>query len=358
MLKVLFFLPDLNGGGAQRIALNFIKKLDRRRYAIVLLLVKNQGELFYQLPDNVEIIDLGAGKTLLSILKLRKYIVLHKPDIVFSTLIRTHIALDIALMGIKKRPFVIMRSPNSPKLLLSNGQLGLIMKILLDRAYRHSDRIIAQTPEMKHEIIRYHGIKDQKIFVFINPVDTELIDQKILEGSNPFNPNDINVVAAGRITKQKGFDVLIEAFQEVVSTNSRFKLWIIGEDVVNERRILEALIDRLGLTDHVFFLGFQQNPYLFFYYCDLYVLSSRWEGLPNTVLENLYLKKRVIATKCIPYMEQLIQHGENGLLVEVEDREGLTRAILTYDLIDLRSIYYPTTGTTVDELFNYIGGRE
>lgn len=353
MLKILFYLPDLNGGGAQRIALNLIKKLDRGHYSIALLLVNKQGELFYQLPDNVEIIDLGAGKTLLSIWELRKIIVSHKPDIVFSTLIRTHIALDIALMGIKKRPFVIMRSPNSTKLLLSNGQLGLIMKIMLDRAYRHADRIIAQTPEMKHEIMQFHGIKDQKIIVFINPVDTELIDEKIRDGSNPFDPNDINVVAAGRITKQKGFDILIEAFQKVVSTNRSFKLWIIGEDVVNERRILEALIDRLGLTDHVFFLGFQQNPYLFFYYCDLYVLSSRWEGLPNTVLENLYLKKRVVATKCIPYMEQLIRNEENGLLVEVEDREGLAQAILTYDLIDLRSVFcYAMTGTTIDELFD------
>jgi len=336
MKKILFFLPSLNAGGAERVAINIIKLLDSlKKFEIHLLLLEKSSEYIAQLPVDVIVYDLKTKKTIFSILKLRKRILKIRPHIVFSTLIRTHIAIDLALVGIKNKPEVIYRSPNSPKLLLKYRQLSFLRKYLLERAYRNANKIIAQTPEMKDEIIKYHNIKAEKIKVFLNPIDQDLIDKSIKNIENPFNADFINVVAAGRLAEQKGFDVLIKSFRKVIDFNSKFRLFIIGQDMLNEKENLKKIIVSLNLENKISFLGFQENPYRYFYYSDLYVLSSRWEGLPNTVLENLYLKKPVVATKCIPFMNTLIEDGKNGLLVDVESEESLANALLEYEIIDV-----------------------
>lgn len=334
-IKVMFFLPNLYGGGAERVSINILRQLDLKQFQVTLVLVDKKGQLLELVPDGIDVVDLESKKTLYSIFKVRKVISELNPSIIYSTLFRTHIALYLALIGIRNKPKIFYRSPNSPKLLVENNEWNFIMKYLLDKAYQNADVIIAQTPEMKNEIEKYHHINSNKIIVFLNPIDCKLIDNSIVDIKNPFDKDCINVVAAGRLTKQKGFDILIKSFKHVVEKNNAFRLYIIGENILNEKTNLENLAKKEGLENYISFLGFQKNPYRFFYYSNLYVLSSRWEGLPNTVLENLYLKKPVVATKCIPFMNTLIKHNKNGLLVDVGDDESLSKAILSYLDIDV-----------------------
>jgi len=328
-IKILFFLPHLVGGGAERVTINIIKQLDKQKFAITLVVLSKEGPAYKFLPNDLNIIELYTSKTIFSILKLRKVIKNMAPDIIFSSVFRGHIAIYFSLFNFQHKPKIILRSPNSPKLILERKELNLYMKKLLDLVYKKADKIIAQTPEMKEEIIKYHFIQDEKIEVFLNPLDKKMIKDKIKNEKNPFDINKINVVAAGRLTKQKGFDILIKSFKEVLSINKNYMLHIIGEDQ-GEGEKLKLLITSLSLEHNVFLLGYQDNPYKYFYYSDLYVLSSRWEGMPNSVIENLYLKKPVIATKCIPFMSTLIKNKKNGFLVDVENVEQLANAILNY----------------------------
>jgi glycosyltransferase involved in cell wall biosynthesis len=331
--KVLFFLSNLHGGGAERVAVNLLRKLDPKRFDVSLAMVDKTGDYIDLIPEHVTVYDLKARKTAFSLLRLRKVLKALEPDIVFATLFHTAVALYLSIATTKKRPLLVLRSPNSPKLVLANRRLHPIKRFLLEKAYKSADLILAQTPEMKEEIVKYHHIQKDKIRVFFNPLDTELIDQKIQKIENPFKTDQINVVAAGKLSRQKGFDVLIKAFRRVVDENSDFVLHIIGRGR-DEKENLQKLVSRLHLEESVNFLGFQKNPYRFFFYSDLYVLPSRWEGLPNTVLENLYLKKPIIATRCIPSLERLIKDGQNGILVDVEDSEQLADAILSYRKLD------------------------
>ena len=332
--KILFFLPNLHGGGAERVTVNILRKLNTELFDIHLAIVKYEGEYIELLPKNLTIHKLNAKKTVFSIFKLKNVIKNILPDIVYSTLFYANIVLYLALSGLKKRPRVILRSPNSPKLTLENRQLNFIMKFLLEKAYTQADLILAQTPEMKNEIIKYHNINKNKIEVFLNPLDTELIEKKIKKIKNPFDENQINVVAAGRLTKQKGFDILVKSFKDIIEKNDNYFLHIIGEDDGEKDNIQQMICD-LSLENNIKLWGFQKNPYKFFYYADLFVLSSRWEGLPNAVLENLYLKKPVVATRCIPFMEQLVHENINGKLVDIEDPIQLAHAILNYKSIEL-----------------------
>ncbi|PML94606.1 glycosyltransferase [Vibrio breoganii] len=344
--KILFFIPHLSGGGAERVAVNIMNQLDSKKYEVYLVILNRKHcEIIDIVSPSVKLIELGVDKTIISVLKLRNVISTINPHFLFSTLIRSHIAVDLALKFLKNKPKVIYRSPNSPKLLIENKQLSGLTKYLLDHSYRRADIVLAQTPEMKKELESYHKVSINKITVMLNPINREYINRSIESENNPFDCRLINVVAAGRLIYQKGFDILIESFSEVIKNNKKFRLFIVGEDVCNEKEKYLNIARNLGISDYVCFLGFQNNPYKYFYFSDLYVLSSRWEGLPNTVLENLYLKKPIIATKCIPFMNELISDGNNGILVDVNNVSELSRAILNYKEIntDYKSIDFNTS---------------
>ena len=336
-IKIIYYISTLEAGGAERVTVNFIRKLDRNIFDIYLILVEKRGSFLDLIPDYVKIIDLNSKKTLYSILKLRKEIKNIQPNIIYSTLFRTHIAIDLALIFMKKRPKTLFRSPTSPKILIERGELNWIMRLLIEKAYRGANKILAQTPQMRDEISKYHDINIDKIESFLNPLDTKLIDKKIENTLSPFDNSMINIVAAGRLSTVKGFDILLYAFNLVLKKNDCFFLHIIGRDG-GEKRNLEKIAKELSIENRVKFWGFQDNPYRFFYYSNLFVLSSRREGLPNAVLENLYLKKPIVATRCISFMDELIDDKKSGFLVDVDDYIALSEAILNYKKIDMNRV--------------------
>ena len=327
--KIVFFMANLVSGGAERVTVNIIKQLDKNRFDIFLVMVSKEGVFLEEIPTYVKIINLNAKKTLFSIFKFRKAIQNIQPNIIYSTMTHTSIAQYLALLGIKDKPFIVLRNATSPKLLAQEGGHKKSWRFLFKRAYQSADRILAQTPEMKEEIVEYYRVSPEKVDIFINPINEDEINNKINNIQNPFNKEKINVVAAGRLTYAKAFDVLLDAFALVIKEDNKFVLHIIGRDD-GEKELLLKKQKELNLEKNVNFLGFQSNPYRFFYFSDLFVLSSRREGLPNALLENLYLKKPVISTKCIPFIYTLIEDGENGFLVDVENSEELASKILDF----------------------------
>jgi len=328
--KIIFFLPLMSGGGAERVTINIIKKLDKNYFEPHLVLgTKAQGNSLHLIPKEIYQHDLKTKKTIFSIFKLRAIIKKINPYFIYTSLNRSHIALYLALIGLKNRPKTLMRIPSSPKLVNRYVKYGYIFNFFLNRALKKANYIIVQTPEMRDETEIYHHIDREKIKVLINPLDRDLIESS-LKHQSPFDKQYINVTASGRLSKEKGFDILIKAFQKVYMKNSNFRLYIIGADYDNQKGKYKELIKSLDLNSVVHLLGFQKNPYIYYQHSDLFVLSSRWEGLPNAVLENLYLTKPIVATKCIPFMEQLIIDGENGFLVDVENIEQLSDRILRY----------------------------
>lgn len=320
----------MTSGGAERVSINILNQLDRKKYEIHLLLGTMEGDAVHLIPKDIEVHNLNSPRTIFSVLKLRKKINELKPYAIFSSLNRAHIALNLSLLAKFNKPKVIMRVPSSPKLVFKYNEMGKIFKLLLDFALKKADSVIAQTPEMKEEIEHYHKVNPKKITLLINPLDKASIDKSIEEPFHHFEKQHINVVASGRLSVEKGYDVLLKAFSIVQKKNPLFRLYVIGADYNNELAKYQKIIEEHKLHKVVSFLGFQKNPYIFYKNADLFVLSSRREGLPNTVLENLYLKKPVVGTTCIPFMSKLIKNGENGFLVEIENIEQLANAILNF----------------------------
>ncbi|MCP4137367.1 MAG: glycosyltransferase [bacterium] len=332
---ILFTLPDLYGGGAQKVIINIIRNLDREKYNIKLLLINPVGDFLDLVPEHVKMVDLGIKRTRYALFGIIRALKRKKPDIVFSTLNRMNILILFASLFIRHNMKIIVREPNMPGFQIKNktipGWYHTCIRWLYPRAYM----VVAQTDEMKDEIIQYYKIKPEKIEVIFNPLDVYYIAESVKGQKNPYENSAINIVASGRLSHQKGFDILIEAFNIVLkkSKNSRkYKLSILGRETdYKYKEFLVKLVKKLGIEKDVDFLGFQKNPYTWYKYADIFVLSSRWEGFPNVLLEALFLKTPVIAVQSVPVIGRLIDDGGNGYLVENGNIDALAQKMLDYN---------------------------
>lgn len=325
MKKVLFILPLLNSGGAERVAINYIRQINDNEYNIKLVVFKKTDDLLPLMPNNVALIDLKTNSTKFSFMPLMKVIKDFKPNIVFTT----HSRISTLLMFVKL--FVpkfkhIARMQSMPSLEKKNNEYGFLKRTLYSFGFKSADLVIAQTKAMKDDAVDTFNINEKKIEVLPNPLDKFYINQMIKDELSIFSNKDINAVASGRIRFERGFDILLKSVFKIVQEFPNFKLYILGDDRGDLGK-LKKQRDELNLNDHVIFEGFQRNPYKYYKNCDLFVLSSRWEGFPNAMIENYYLNTPIVATKCVPVISELVVDGVNGYKCEIEDSNELYIAI-------------------------------
>jgi glycosyltransferase involved in cell wall biosynthesis len=158
-------------------------------------------------------------------------------------------------------------------------------------------------------------------------VDVDEIRRLAEACENPYFGTRPRLVAAGRLTAQKGFDVLIDAMKVVHQALPAVRLTILGEGALKSD--LKAQAERQGLSEVVQFAGFQSNPYPYFKHADLFVLSSRYEGLPNVILEALVLGTPVVAVDCPGGVREVLDGCALGWLVSDPDAMKLGQAIIS-----------------------------
>ncbi|MFA1575338.1 glycosyltransferase [Vibrio cyclitrophicus] len=341
MKKIMFYLPSLNVGGAESVSVNILNEIECNSNEIFLITNDDSGFLKSRVNDYVKVISLRTSSKYLSLIRMIKLIKEIEPDIIYSTLFRSHMLLSVIKFITKSKAKYIFRSPNSPQRLKEYKQLSWFEHNLISLCYKYCHVVIAQTPEMKDEIADIYKVDANKIKVMINPIDSKYINKCLSEDCNLslcFDENKFNIVASGRITEQKGFDILIDAMVGVIQEKSNVHLYILGEDVIGLQKELELKAYELDLSESITFLGFVENPYVYYKYCDLFVSSSRWEGLPNTLIECRYLNTKVVATKSVPFINELIEDGVDGLIVPELNSLSIQNTIIdSFNLTNLKS---------------------
>lgn len=326
MQKVLFFL-QFGVGGAERITATIGKSLDRSRFNVIFYLLDRPigtSSIKDFIPSEYDIKMLPDAKGLGLVKELHRTLKIEQPDIVFSSMMYINTKL-LALSPFYKRTKFIVRNNNYLY------TLGIAQKLALKATYWMADKIIAQTEEMKDELVKQMGLSDKKVIVLHNPVDTHTIDENCKYASPYSNTNSIKYVASGRFFHVKGFDILVKAFQLVTQKQSNAELYIVGNKTGNcaeYYQMIKELINELKLQDRVHCVGFQKNPYVYVKHADCFVLSSRNEGLPNVLIEALYLGTPSAATTCIPIISRIIDEGVTGYLAEMENPKSLAEAML------------------------------
>jgi len=327
--KLAIFLPSLNGGGAERSMLNLAHGVAERGYAVDLVLAQAKGPYLGGVHKAIRLVDLKASRVLTSLPALARYLRSEQPEALISALNYANVVALWArrLVGIPNRILVNEQNTVSRSAHNSARRRQRMMPYLIKRFYPWADYIIGNSQGVADDLIQVTGLPRQRIKILYNPVVTPEVREKALALlDHPwFEPGQPPVVlAVGRLTKQKDFPTLIRAFAQILP-NRPARLLILGEG--KDRPILESLVKQLGLEAHVSMPGFVENPYAYMSRASLYVLSSRWEGLPTVLIEALYCGLPIIATDCPSGPREILADGQHGVLVPPGDITALTRAI-------------------------------
>lgn len=326
--RLAIFLPGLYDGGAERILLNLAQEIAARGVSVDLVLARAEGPYMAEIPDSVRLIDLKAIRVMTCLPALVHYLRSERPVALLSALYANIIAVWAKrIAGFHQR---VVLTEHNTLTSVSNGENDLRWRVypeLARRFYPWADDIIAVSKGVATDLSLAAKLSPDRIQVIYNPIVTPDLQEKskaplehawFRAGEPPV------VLGVGRLTAQKAFNVLIEAFAQVRKSQPA-RLLILGEG--EERPMLEAQIRQLELEQDVDLPGFVSNPYSYMADAALFVLSSRWEGLPTVLVEAMSLRTPVIATDCPSGPREILMDGQYGQLVPMDDPRALALAI-------------------------------
>lgn len=289
---LLFVLPRFSGGGAERVMMNLVCRLHQQGNTVRLVVFDNEGPLRSMLPANLPIDDLGTKSLRKSIASLVSHIRHLHPTHIYSTLGYVNLALLSCKPLLPKGSQLWVREANLPSVSLPNNPYSWLMWQGYRWLYRHSARVLVTSERMKREFVEIFKVPEMTLCTMYNPVDEIGIRTKAKADINRASGAGLRFVAAGRLTYQKGFDRLLRWFVDFDHLDSH--LTILGDGELASE--LKLLVSALEIADRVSFVGFTENPWGWFAGADAFLLSSRWEGMSNAVLESLACGTPVIAT--------------------------------------------------------------
>lgn len=325
--RILLVLPSLERGGGERVLLRLAESFVAAGREVHVAALLGGGPLRSAVPDAVtlhELIDAGDASKGLALAwkalpKLASLIRAVKPHAVLSTMTGTNLLAVLACMRARICTRLVLREASS----LVNTKSALKRQAMC-WLYRRADALVAVSAGVAQDL-RGLGLADDRIHVIRNPVDVERLRQlaavglpAALRDSTPY------VVSLGRLTEAKDFPTLLRAYATSALRDSHH-LIIVGEG--EQRTNLENLMRDMGLTDRALLTGAMDNPYRVLADASLHVLSSRWEGYPNVLLEALALGVPVVSTDCPHGPREILGGGRYGRLVPVGDAAALSHAM-------------------------------
>ena len=307
---ILFVLPRFSGGGAERVTLNLLVELYNRGHSVGVIVFDRGGPLSHMVSDNIPIYNLDTLTLTRSIVSLVKKIRQLKPRVVFSTLGYVNVAILSIRWFLPQRTKIWIREANLPSISLPNSDHSKLMTFLYRFLYRRADKVICTSIRMKNEFISKFSISDSIMHILPNPVNVDLIriSFKTIER---FDKGGVCYIAAGRLSFQKGFDRLLHWFSEI--NNKKSTLVILGDGSLKDELMREVKL--LNIQNRVKFIGFCNNPWQWYAGADVFLLSSRWEGMPNSALEALACGTPVIATKESGGIDEIVKQGDTSITI-------------------------------------------
>lgn len=323
--RIVYLLPDLSGGGAEKIVIEYLTNIDRSLFEPVLVLCRKSGSLLSRVPSDVPVHHLQQRSILslpLLAIRFRQLMKCLKPQAVCSCIWYADAINIVAAM--RGSPWLAICSIHCVPRTLRKENAGPVKSWLMKRLYPKADGVIAVSKPIAVEFRDiYLGRSAVPVSVLPNPYPFRDI-QRLSAAPEPAwpSPRGNRIVVVGRLDQVKGHDRLIDALPMI---NGRWHLNILGNGPL--RSALEKQVHKNGVQDSVTFLGFAQNPYPAIASADVLVLPSRYEAFPTVIFEALFLGTKVVATDCPSGPRKMLHDGELGVLVVDMSCQALADAI-------------------------------
>lgn len=329
-MKITIVLPDLAGGGAERLHVSLANDWVARGFCVEFVLMRKQGVLLPLLNPCVSVTNLSVDRIRSMILPLAAHLRKSRPQVVLAAMwpLTSAVVFSWLLTGRRGRLFLSDHENLSLSYIGQRRAKQSYVKNLMRFTYPLATGIVAVSRGVMEDLCLLGGLSVNKVRVIYNPAATgvspvrESTDvQKNIWG----NGFDRHILTVGRLAHQKDHATLIKAFAKL-SKVIKAKLFILGEGPLREE--LWALVKELGLQERISMPGFTTDPFPWFRSADLFVLSSRWEGFGNVIVEALECGLPVVSTNCPSGPAEILEDSRYGKLVPVQDPEALALAML------------------------------
>jgi Glycosyltransferase len=317
---ILIVIASMDAGGAERVISVLANAWAEAGKEITLLTLDDGKKSFYELAPSIKMIGIGLmtnssglfqalSMNIKRLHELRKIITHHQPDIVLSYIDQTNVLTLLATIGLSM-PVIV-----SERIDPAQHKIGWIWNWLRHITYPWAHRIVVQTSAAS---AYFPEIMRKSIDIVPNPVVFERNENRALQTEKV-------VLGMGRLDSQKGFDLLLQAFAGVTTEFPDWKLIIYGEG--SQRNYLEQLRDQLDLREYVQFRGVTDRPLDVMRDASIFVLSSRYEGFPNVLLDAMACSLPVISFDCPSGPAAIIHHDVDGILVPNGDIDALSHEL-------------------------------
>ena len=322
---VAILIPDLGGGGAERVALASIIDLVEAGHRVDLLLARAEGALLPLLPPDVRVVDLSASRLVAALPPLIRYLRRERPD-----------ALHAVMWPVTVIAVLAHRLARSDARLMVSDQVVLSKQMTSPRqraALRWTTRLFYPRADVRvtcsavaaDDLAALAGIDRRSINVIYNPISPPATIEATPQVEALWGVGrGERLINAGSLKTQKNQTLLLRAFAKL-RDRPQARLMILGEGHL--RGALEAEAERLGIANRVILPGFALDPWPYYASADLFVLSSDYEGFPLVLAEAMQAGLRVVSTDCASGPAELLDGGAYGRLVPCGDANALASAI-------------------------------
>lgn len=361
MIKVLFFIQDLSGGGAEKVLVNLVNNMDHNKFEITLLTLFDQGvnKQYLKKEIHYKYVFKNVFRGNQHLLKL------FSPKYLFKKTIRDE--HDIVISYMQGATTRIVSGNTRDNTIIINWIHNELTKEKLARSYRSYEEFVrcytqydatVFVAESAKEVFEKETRLTNNNIVKYNTVESDMIIKKSNEGIEEivYDKGKINLITVGSLTKQKGYDRLLRIINKIAKADYNFHLFILGHGPLKEQ--LERYVKDNKLDYYVTFLGYKANPYNYVKNADLFICSSYHEGYSTVVTESLIVGTPVITTLCSGMEEMLGEKNEYGIIVDNNEEalyEGVKELLDDSKLLNYykikaqeRSKYFSTKKTVME----------
>ncbi|TMW71330.1 glycosyltransferase [Thauera sp. UPWRP] len=325
---ISLFLPDLRGGGAERVSLDLARAFDSIGLEVEFVLMKAVGKFLPEALKSFGVFDLNVDKVRSAPLELAKYLQDRRPDALIANMWPlTSAAVAGRVLARWDGRLLLVDHSTLSRAYAGWGMLhNLTMHASMMATYRLADRVAGVSQGVASDIAHLAGLKEADVSVLHNPIPLRPTPDQDARGNVELlwnSPPGERILTVGSLKDAKNHPLLIRAFAQLSRAESR--LMIVGQG--QNESMLRALAQELGIADRVIFAGFHADPSPFYATADLFVLSSDYEGFGNVIVEALSFGVPVVSTDCPSGPAEILENGRWGRLVPVGDADALARAI-------------------------------
>lgn len=327
-MTIAILLPDLRGGGAERVMIDLAREFVRNGQKVEFVLLEAAGDFLIEAQHEFPVFDLAKPRVRLAVGPLARYLRERKPSAVIANMWPLTSAAVISRV-ISRHPcrlLLVEHNTLSQQYSASGRAHNFFMSASMAATYRFADRIAAVSEGSSIDTAQLARISPGHVTVLHNPIPKrpfpgpEAIAQAdALWGCPPAQ----RILTVGRLKDQKNHPLLLRAFAAMSRPDAR--LMLLGQG--GNESSLRALAAGLGIENRVIFAGFHVDPSPFYATANVFALSSDYEGLPTVLIEALSFGLKVVSTDCPSGPAEILQSGRFGRLVPVGDASALARAI-------------------------------